>query len=514
MKKQIIILITLAILFIIPKALSAFSDDPFKKDTDSYLKIKLSNEFYMFDNADFLAYDYGTYQYNKSNSRLNTDDAIDFMYATIEFSLKKSFNRSVFVLEMYRSGFWGNDNLEGKDDGGNSFIFSYAYFKLFISDGFNIVFGRQRFGLGKTEKELYFYDILDAVVLNISLSGDMFLTVMADILGIAAKPDTYLFSSIATDGKEIKDFDGNRTSFRVGFVFDYATSKTFGFKFFAFYVKYGANSDGGADRSQSGANEINQADNDYLLNGGMRFYLGEFDAGIKIKADITGAFSYGRDYQYTGRRDYKDFAVFFNVKLVFNKKMDMLITGGYFGDKYANMKALSMGGLLLYANKGYFPAPYVSAYHFRDYAKYDPPKAIDKTVSKTFGNIQFKIKISDWIFTISAMPLFQTKDFVYMGTEAQLQVYGRVWENLTLSFQGGAYLPSNYYIKRKDENTYLPAGDDVMWGISFMLSYSFDVFSGDNKGKSHKAKPTTEPGMKPADEMPEGTDSGGAPIIR
>ncbi len=509
MKRQIIVLITMAILYILPEAGFALSDDPFKKDTDSYFKINLMTEYYQFDNSDFLAYDYGVYQYNQSNQNLNTDDAINFMYSTVEFKLKKSFKSSVFVLEMYRSGFWGNDNLEGKDNGGNSILFSYAYFKLFITDGFNLTFGRQRFGLGHTLKELYFYDIVDGITFNISLADSMHLTVLVDILGIAAKPDTYLFSSIATDDEEIEDFNGNTTSFRVGVVFNYASSKTFGFKVFAFYVKYGANTDGGADRAQSGNNEVNQADNDYLINGGARFYLGEYNiGGKKIKIDITGAFSYGRDYQYTTRRDYRDFAAWFNIKLIVNRTFNFLFTGAYFGEKYCNMKALSMGGLLLYANKGYFPAPYVSAYHFKDYDKYDPPKSYDKTNSKIFGYIELNINVKGWKFTISALPLMQTKDFAYMGTEAQVKIYGKLFENLTLSFQGGLYIPSNYYVERCNDNTYLPAGDEIFWGVGVTLSYAFDLFSGKNSSSGSS-------GSKKAGGVeipPEDTSSGKAGI--
>lgn len=471
----------IVLLWLLPvSAFAIYDEDVLKKDYTSFLSIYLNAEFYHFNNADFLNYDQATYQANSYVRRLNTDDAVSFAYSTIGLSMRKAFKNVMLRIEIYRSGFWGNDNLEGKDNGGNGILFKFAYFTWFPSNNVNLVFGRQRFKIGDSLRDYFFYDIVDGVTVNFRPIKPLTLTFLGDILGIAAKPDSYLYSTIATDGNETDDFQGNKISFRFGFVLDYKILDLLGFKAFGFYVKFGASTNGGADRAENGNNVTNQADNDFLMTGGIRVYFGEakisrYQGGIGLAVDFTAAFSFGKDYQFDRTREYKGLGTAVNAQLNFNNRFFILLTGGFFSGKYAGLKALSPGSLLLYSYKGYFVAPYAEAHHFKDYAKYETPKEVDKTFPKSFSLLQVKFDVKKWIFAIYGMALWETADRAYMGTDVQFSIEKK-FDFISFKLVAGVFFPSGYYAARKDIYTYLPVGTDPFYGIALIVTVKFDMF--------------------------------------
>lgn len=442
-----------------------------QKDTkkQNRLRVTFFSEFLYFDNADFVSYDYNTYKTYRPVDRLNTDDRSYFVYSSLNIGYDAYFNRSEFHIEAYRSGFWGNDNLETKDDGKNPVAFYKLYFYYSLADNLFLTFGRQKFSIGNSLYDYFFSDIVDGLRLDFFPMQDLKIVFLTDVLGIAAKPDTYLYST-QKDSEDIDDFNGEVLSLRTGIMLEYKIAKIF-----SFYVKYGANKQGGADRAENGLNDINQPDGDFLFMNGLRI----FDEKTLLDSlDLTLAYSYGRDYQFDKKRTYKGIAIALNGKQKFDDLFSLQFSFGYFQPQFAMMKGISMGGLLLFANKGYFPSPYASAYHFKDYAKTDPPSITDRTVSKTFGKIEGLFSYQNWNIGLNYLRLYETKketSFGYMGSEMEF-LLGVSLENLKIELHLALFLPSSiYYKNRSATNTYFPIGDDPFYGINLACSYSFDL---------------------------------------
>jgi hypothetical protein len=438
-----------------------------EKPKPSFIGIYFETEGYHFDNSDFTNYNQNRYEENQSVDFLNTDDEINFLYSTLGMHLTVHFKSSSFYLDLYRSGFWGNDNLEGKDEGGNDILFRKLYFIYNILPKTVLSFGRQPYSIGHTLKDYFFSDTIDGVILSYAFNDDAALEFTADITGIASKPDTYLFSSIEKDDKVTDDFQGETYSLRYGVNLRYRSVKLFGY-----YLKYGASAKGGADISENGDNQTNRPDGDFLVMNGVRFFF----KNEGIQGDFSLVYSYGKDYQFERERDYNGFAGALNLRIQMDPALWAGFGAGYFHPGFCSMKGNSMGGLLLYAYKGYFPSAYAGAYHFKDFGKYEIPTETDRTVSKTFFKGEIQLKIDNWKFFFSGMPLWETEktaSLSYMGSEGEFRVETMA-EHLKIEFISSVFVPSDYYEKRHGENPFLPAGNDPFYGFSLKVTYFFN----------------------------------------
>jgi hypothetical protein len=349
-----------------------------------------------------------------------------------------------------------------------------------------ISFGRHRFSIGNVDndfffkvesghRDYFFSDTIDGITFKqkYNIGGrPSALILMGDILGMGARPaDSRIWFGVSKDKEEMDNFNGDVVSARAGAMFDYWFVRTF-----AFYLRYGASSEGGADISENGKNSINQADNDFLFMGGVRLSENFGDAGM---GDFTFAWSEGRDYQFDDTHKYSGFGTSVNYTYPVKSVLDKIsMSVGYFHPDFCSMKADSPAGLTMWAWKGYFAAPYAYFYHFRDYQKREYEQSnVDKTVSKSFGKIMFDFLLFEKLKVYTGfLALFANEgaaDQVYMGTEAELNL-GYQIENIRFELRSGIYLPSDYYKERSADNTYMPAGSDPFYGAGLICTYILD----------------------------------------
>jgi len=158
---------------------------------------------------------------------------------------------------------------------------------------------------------------------------------------------------------------------------------------------------------------------------------------------------------------------------------------GYFGPKYASMKANSPGGTLVTAYKGYFPSPYAYFYEIRDEAKSEyEVGSVDKTVSKSFGRAEISAYLGGFLASVSGLVLFANErdndgktqfgeTNAFMGTEVEASLRYNL-DNISFELLGGVFLPGDYFEKRSKENVYLPLGKDPMYGAGLSVVYALD----------------------------------------
>jgi len=457
MRKKLLLFITTAIFFFLLSNNYSYA-----------LTFEFTSYAYTFDNADFRYYDHTMYQRYKSVDYLNTDDRMSFIYYNITINYSRKYKNSEFFLKIYRSGFYGSDNLEGRDDGKNPILFSNIYFIYYPFKGFSFKLGRYYFNIGDAKKDYFFSDTIDGIVFTYDLSKNISFKLEGDILGIGARPEgTRIWFGIEKDDEIIEDFNGDVISARGGLI-----AKAYFAKVFSFILRYGATTDGGADISESGRSIVNRADGDYLSLSGLRLF---YDFDFFGSTDLTVAYSYGQDRQYERDKTYNGFAVALNHSAKIDTKYlrKIGLSTGYFHPKFCSMKAASMGGILLWAYKGYFASPYAYFYHFKDYSKRAFGKTyVDKTASKTFAkyNMDFKL-LRKLKLKYHTLVLFANEDKLkYMGWENEITLNLNL-EYLLFELMGAIYLPSKYYKRRAYYNTYIPWGNKPFYGMSFSATY-------------------------------------------
>lgn len=455
-------------------------------------KLEYKTDAYHFNNADFINYDDERYEENQVVDRQNSDDQISFIYSGIALSFMQRYKYSEFFATVRQSAMWGSDSLEGRPETNNTITYSELYFNYYFSPDLMMSIGRYRYSLEDSVNEYFFNDTIDGISFKHRLPAGMQYRLLFDVLGIASRPeDTRVWFSVAKDEEQIDDFQGDTATLRGGLIFDHEPFKIMGeyfkYKIFSFYLRYGANTQGGADIAENGKSALNEPDNDYLSNSGLRL---SYEISRLWQVDLTTAYSIGVDNQFNDKREYNDIAVALNQRFdtsTLKWPLDFMIdfSGGYFGPEYASMKANSPGGMLIMAYKGYFPSPYAYFYEIRDEGKDEfAVGSVDKTVAKTFGKIEIQTYISGVLPHVSVLALFANErdndgktqfgeTNAYMGTEIEAGLRYNI-DNIILSLNGAVFLPGSYYEKRAPENVYLPLGKDPMYGIGFNANYVLD----------------------------------------
>lgn len=432
------------------------------------LELEFTTYGYSFNNADFKNFDQEAYEQYKSVDYLNTDDRMSFLYSNIALGFHHRYKQSEFQIDIYRSGFWGSDNLEGRDEGGNPILYKNLNYIYYPNRDMSIQIGRFFYEIGNTQRDYFFSDRIDGVSINYRFTDEMSMNFEVDVMGIGQRPEgTRLWFGIEKDEETIEDFNGDVLSARAGGYFTWKNLRTF-----IYGLRYGATTEGGADIAESGNSTVNKADNDFLLLGGTRYSIDHNRYGT---ADITAAYSYGYDYQYEGDHPFNGFAVAANYEKYIDvwKLRSVSATAGYFHPSFASMKAQSMAGMLLWAYKSYFASPYAYFYHFRDYAKEDfGQTTVDRTVGKTFARIDTELKIRG--FTVTLMSLFLWANAPWglsmMGIENELNVVYFL-DNIEIGGMAAIFFPGSYYEKAGENNTYIPQGTDPFYGFSLYSTY-------------------------------------------
>lgn len=438
--------------------------------------IEFDSFYYYFNNADFRNYSAEQYKANQATSFLNGDDRTHLIFGNVRLKYQTKYKKTEFKADISRWAYWGTDNFQGRDAGQNPFTFRDLNFTWYPTDKITFLFGRYTYNIGNTRRDYFFHDIIDGGQLEFKFNPNFKLQVMGDIFSNAMKPDIagYL-GAIKKDPEQIDDFNGDTITARFGGFF-----QAYFAKLFSYYVRYGANTQGGADLSENGRNPLNKADGDFLSMNGIRLSK---DFQTLGSVDLTASYSYGKDYQFDATRTYNAFAGAMNYHKKFEAeslKYEPGFSGGWFDPNYASMKAASMGGTLLWQYKAYFASPHAYFYHFRDYGKRaDQQQYIDRTNSKTFVKMshEFQFKktfLRNFTFEPTVMALLQTSGYEYMGTEIEIMMNYRV-DNIKFAAAPAVYLPSNYYTKYATTNTFVPNGNDPFFGFGFTLTYILDL---------------------------------------
>ncbi len=509
---RILRLVILIILVLLPLQLSA-------------LVIYFNNYFFSFENADFQSYDASVFRENQVLRRDNSDDSYKLFYGELRFYLNEEYKNTIFHIDASRFNLWGADNFQGGDDGHNTFSFSKLYFGYAISENSQLKLGRHKYEIGNAHYDYFFSDIIDGFSFKHYFSDFMALGIMGDVLSNSVRnEETGVYGISTKDDEKLDDFRGDTISTRVGFKLSFrdfsqreiqyqvkephntnlsrrrakAKRKSkrvnaknkgksdflskFGLSLFAYHLSYAANTQGGADLSENGKNYYNKADGDFLNLSGIRFDGTFLENSLKF--DFTWAYSLGVDFQFNDEHRYQDHA--WSLNLVWEDNFRDLIKNEFcislssFASNFAAMKGTSMGGMLLWGYKSYFAAPYASAYHFRDYAKYnDVPQLVDRTTAKSFFKLEDEISWLNYSISLALLRLWETEQMKYMGTELELSFAYKL-ENISFTSRVAIFRPGEYYENYPPEpyleqsSGFIANSLDDFYGFHFGVSYLLD----------------------------------------
>ncbi len=438
--------------------------------------IDFTTNFLHLDNNDFLNYDEERFSRDQSVDFLDTDDRASVLYGILTLRFNTQYKKTEFFLDISRQGYWGTDNFQGRDEGQNPILFNRLYFIFFPIEEVSFTFGRYKYSIGDTETDFFFSDVIDGLQIDYDIIDFLRLNLMGDVVSIGFRPEyAGIYSVVKKDDEEIENFRGDTFAFRVGGNLRYNLLDQLVLKPFTYFIRYGANNEGGADLSQNGRNDLNRSDNDHLSMSGIRLHKDMESYGI---IDATFAYSVGVDNQFDGKREYNSFGVSLNYKLPFafsDYTMDSIFSLGYFNQDFASMKHQSMGGMLLWGIKGYHTSPYAYFYHFRDYGKReDSVTFVDRTNSKIFVRMQEKFHIDPFEILLHQLFLMESDSRQYMGTEVEMKI-AYSFDNIKIALRGGVFLPTDYYPKRSITNNSIPAGKDPFYAILVQLTYVLDL---------------------------------------
>ena len=467
------------------------------------LSLKFDTIGLHFNNGDFNNYNHQTYILNKSNQLYNTDDRGWILFADLRLNYNTQYKKTEFFIDVSRLGYWGTDNLQGRDNGQNPVLFNRLNFIYYPTEAVSIQLGRYSYQIGEALIDYFFHDVVDGVQFNYKILKELKINFLFDIMSIAYRvPDAGIFSIVRKDSEDQNGFQGDYISMRFGFSVTYVLENQIpfiekpGIMLFSYLVRYGGSTQGSADLSEDGKNDLNQVDNDFLTMSGIRLFK---QIKEDSKVDITFAYSYGRDNQFTeaNSRIYNGMGVALNYEQRFSVIESLISTTiltslGYFHQDFASMKPRSMGGTLLWGFKGYHASPYAYFYHFRDYGKNkSAPERVDATNSKTFFKLNNTWNIAAFSGEIIVLALFQTLGFEYMGTELEFNLSYRI-DNIELTLNPAFFVPSHYYPKLAANNAFISNGQDTFYAVRFVTSYVLDLDYIASTKKDKEKKDETE----------------------
>lgn len=333
----------------------------------------------------------------------NTDDRIQFIAGGVQFdNFFPVHPRLDLRFDVWRFGFWGQDQLGGRDanndirvtpNGANTLNFGQLYFDWHFKlsptprDKISLRVGRQDYRLGgRIYRDFHQDDILDAVVFKWydPKWGKLDLLVVDVFSNAPDTRDVNFVRFISFSSPFIENFDGKTATLRHGFKYRFAffgDSDYVGdhlevtpFYFIAYYS--GTNQPfGGADRSFLGT-AGNFIDNDFVIMRGARINYG---FSKWFRSALTYAESYGIDRKVPSlnleSRDVDTNGKSYHIELEFSAlRRRIRFQPSYFfadgGRYYANgqqyssgfvsFKGDQVGGLLADLYWGVHPTAYTS----------------------------------------------------------------------------------------------------------------------------------------------------------
>ncbi|MDH5716533.1 MAG: hypothetical protein OEZ22_02720 [Spirochaetia bacterium] len=473
----------------------------------------------IFNNADFR-------NLNKENLETieYTDDkltiAVSRFFINIFFPLTE---RLFFKFDLYKNGFWGNDNLSSDSSkektfiGSNPFLFGELYTEAFFIKNENTTLslkvGRQFFDIGGIKNDFILRDYLDAFSISIYNNNTGTLRILAvDFLALnsnAAHEINYL-RYFSRNTNSIDNFDGDVNALRTGAVYESKdlmnwnaenkAQKTLEAKVYGFYARYGAVFQTGADRTTQGEYD-NFADNDWSAVFGSRWLYSIENLNFYVEYAVSQGIDRKLKSFNQSNRDIKTDGTAYGGGLIYNFKtfstIDIiLITNSFYSsgpvyDEYGIQKSYGFtsfkgshaGGLLFNKYNGFHPSAHTetSGIQFNSYGYERSSGTLSAHTSfQIIYNKILSIKFDGWFFadtgksklknTQTNLEEKQKRLGQYTGSEADI-LFEYVFENyLTMYMSTAIFIPGSFYKNSASTDILIqepqePMGKNNFWGF-------------------------------------------------
>ncbi len=415
------------------------------KPTDIHAVTELFfyNRYQYLDNLDFTGYDAATFIEQRANPDTNSDDTYQWGSSSFGLAHRVTLKKTEFYFQLFRSGFWGGDNLQSSL--GNSLYFRELYIQANVKQH-QITVGRQRIEIGGHSEDYFFSDIIDGIVFRLNDQKKNQYLLSTDILSNSINnQELGLYSFVAKDEEAIDDFRGDTISARIGGNFKFSlyneASRELSFRTFIYGVRYAANTRGGADLARNGLLARNKSDGDSFLLGGMRISNRKIDGDKTSSIDFTLAHSNARDKKKEIEQGqlWHGWAGMIQFSQE-RAKLEQRFVIGVFGNGYVGFRGSPLGESILYGATLFTPSPYIGAYHFVGTGT--NPLRIESS-AKMFLKISEIIKFSQQSgnFTFNLLSLWNSQNASYLGSELTLQ-YQQWFEAVRFGIGLGVFWPA------------------------------------------------------------------------
>ncbi len=329
-----------------------------------------------------------------------TDDRMYFALSGAEVNFFFPINPRLDVrMDLWRTGFWGGDQLAGRDAnndsrrtpvGANTVNFGQMYLDIHMQpeslrdSRLDLSVGRQYYSLGgEIDREYYLDDSLDAVFLKWYGQYGRLDLMLIDLFGSGADTQEVNFvQSMSYDSEKQRAFNGDSNTYRQGLTYRLPLIGDFDLggthlevRGFYYYARMGGLNDGGSDRSNEGA-ASNDADRDFVFMRGVRLNAG-YSSWVRASLSVADSFGIdrkatdqyllpSRDVDANGRSwQLETEFVFFGRALILRPTYFFAEGGRYYlnGEQFSHgftaFKGDQIGGLLTNLNWGLHPSGYV-----------------------------------------------------------------------------------------------------------------------------------------------------------
>jgi hypothetical protein len=453
-----------------------------------------------------------------------TDDRTQFVAGGVQFDNFFPVNpRLDFRFDIWRFGFWGQDQLAGRDtnndikttsSGANTLNFGQLYidwhFKLepTRTDRFSLRVGRQDFRIGgRIHRDFYQDDILDAVVLKWYNPrwGKLDLLLLDVFSNGPDTKDVNFIRFLSLSSPTVNNFNGKTTTLRHGIKYRYSffgDSDLIGdhleFTPFYYIAHYSGTNQpfGGADRSFQGTSG-NFIDNDFVIMRGARINYG-FSKWFRTAT--TYAESYGIDRKVPTllleNRDVDTNGKSYHIELefsAFKRRVKFLpsyfisdggryyLDGTQYSHGFTSFKGDQVGGLLTDLYWGIHPSSYTS-----HQGTVDQPYNQDRKTGTQFKHIGLAFGVLENLFLkLDYWRLEDTNQFSFLGTRPHGSPNFMLRGNRpmdpdiqTILFdQAAKFYPDNSAVIMAARRFGTPMGEEYNVGMDWNLFRGFKVWA-------------------------------------
>ncbi len=494
----------------------------------------VSSEYVGTDNLDLR--DYDPSQPEAWIDVYDSDDRAHVFSSRVSAALEYEVMEDVAVaFSISHSGLWGGDKVGGTNAFGG-FLFVdrlYLDWEILETPGFELTttVGRQPFEIGGAQKDFFFDDVIDGLVLEADFHKGGKIRVLAlDVYASALRPDDLnVGAAINSIGEPISTSaarsDGDTQTYRMGAVYENTELiKGLQLRGFGFYADIGATGPygTGSDRTFGGAHG-NMADNDYTWMAGSRIgyeiasdkftmlAYGEFarSGGLDRKATNLGLYDVKTEGNAFGAAVLPEFRVDPNLAIKGRLQFFMADGSQHTGDLgieynhgFTSFKGSQIGGLAIDRVAGWHPSAYVSTQGIAESANDRERKAGTMLLHAGVGTEvlqKLDFDFDFYYFVDTSSSNFDTTQATQAGAElpfgydefdlrAQerfgktlgMEVDGRIGfrpnEVLTLWTQGAIFLPGDFYKVEIDRRAGTALGSKTpanFWAVSAGTSIQF-----------------------------------------